>query len=205
MRRRSPITITSERYAAVAHDLAWVPVSHNAGFAAIAGCGSRDARPESVLVAEVRTVAPGEWPLWRDLRLRALADAPEAFGSSLAEWEKADERRWRRRLEEVPFNVVAVVDDVPIGQASGTAAGEDRRVELISMWVAPEARGAGVACALVDAVAEWARGAGAIEVRLSVRRANEHAIRLYERTGFVQVDEPGDEAAELAMVRTLHI
>lgn len=150
-------------------------------------------------------MAPGEWPLWRDLRLRALADAPEAFGSSLAEWEKADERRWRRRLEQVPFNAIAVVDDVPIGQASGTAADEDRRVELISMWVAPEARGTGVACALVDAVADWAHGAGATAVRLSVRRANEHAIRLYRRTGFVHVDEFEDKPAEVAMVRTLHI
>ena len=32
--------------------------------------------------------------------------------------------------------------------------------------------------ALVDAVTEWARGADAVEVRLSVRRANDRAIRL---------------------------
>lgn len=156
-------------------------------------------------MAEVRTLAPDDWRLWRDVRLKALADAPEAFGSTLTDWDAANERRWRRRLEEVPFNVIATINGVAIGQASGTAAGEDGRVELISMWVAPEARGTGAARELVDAVAEWARGVGAVGVRLSVRRANERAIRLYRRAGFIHVDEPGDEPAELAMTRTLHV
>ncbi|MBV9952123.1 MAG: GNAT family N-acetyltransferase [Acidimicrobiia bacterium] len=154
-------------------------------------------------MGDVRAVDPDAWRLWRDLRLRALADAPESFGSSLAEWETADERRWRQRLEEVPLNVVAFAGEVPVGQASGILANEDRRVELISMWVVPERRGTGVADALVDAVARWARGEGAVAVRLSVRRKNEHAIRLYLRTGFVHVDEPGDEPDEITMVRPL--
>src|SRR6476469_5237758 len=90
-------------------------------------------RAKSPFVEDVRAMAPDDWRLWRDLRLSALADAPEAFGSSLADWETADERRWRRRLEDVPFNVIALTGDVPVGQASGTTASEDRRVELISM------------------------------------------------------------------------
>ncbi len=32
----------------------------------------------------VRTFAPHEWPTYKDLRLRALADSPDAFGSTLA-------------------------------------------------------------------------------------------------------------------------
>jgi hypothetical protein len=71
--------------------------------------------------------------------MRALADAPEAFGSSLGEWEAADERRWRQRLDDVPFNVIAISDGLPVGQASCTAADEDGCVRLISMWVAPGA------------------------------------------------------------------
>ena len=157
-----------------------------------------------MLVAEVRTVAPDDWRPRRDVRLRALAGAPEACGSSLAEWATADERRWRQRLEDVPFNVIAISNGLPIGQASGTAADDHGRVELISMWVAPEARGTGTARALVDAVTDWARAVDAVGVRLSVRRANKRAIRLYVETGFIRIDEDGDEPAELAMVRPLH-
>jgi ribosomal protein S18 acetylase RimI-like enzyme len=108
----------------------------------------------------------------------------------------------------VPYNAVAVTaEDQLVGQVGGTTL-DGGRAELLSLWVAPEARGAGVGEALVEAVCRWAAtDAAAIAVRLSVRRTNDPAIRLYERTGFRHADpdtEPGDEPAELAMVRTLH-
>ncbi len=152
---------------------------------------------------ELRVLSPEDWELWRDIRLRALADSPEAFGATLTEWQSADQDRWRQRLSAVPFNVVAVVSDEVVGQASGTPLDDEQRVELISMWVAPSARGSGVADALVAAVRDYAERAGAIAVRLSVRRFNERAIGMYERAGFVLADESGDEPAEIAMHRPL--
>ena len=145
-------------------------------------------------------LTPDDWQLWRDVRLRALADAPGAFGSTLAAWKPAGEDRWRDRLTAVPFNVVAFVGDDAVGQASGTELDANQRVELISMWVAPSARGTGVGDTLIAAVKDYAHRAGARALRLSVRRNNERAIGLYARAGFVLADEPGDEPAELAMV-----
>jgi ribosomal protein S18 acetylase RimI-like enzyme len=148
---------------------------------------------------QLRVLSPDDWELWRDTRLRALADSPDAFGSTWAEWQFADEDRWRQRLSAVPFNVVAVVGDQAVGQASGTQLDGEQRVELISMWVAPSARGSGVADALLAAVKNYAERVGAIAVRLSVRRLNERAIGMYQRASFVLADEPGDEPAEIAM------
>ena len=71
------------------------------------------------------------------------------------------------------------------------------------MWVAPEARGQGTADSLISAVAGYGREVGAREIRLSVRRANPRAIRVYERVGFDAAEEPGDEPAELAMIMSL--
>lgn len=148
---------------------------------------------------ELRVLLPDEWELWREVRLRALADAPEAFSSTTANWVNAEEGSWRQRLTEVPFNLVAIVNEVPVGQVSGTEVGRECSVELISMWVDPCRRRTGVADALVTAVKNHARQAGANSVRLSVRRLNTRAIHLYERTGFVLAGQPGDEPGEIAM------
>jgi ribosomal protein S18 acetylase RimI-like enzyme len=138
-------------------------------------------------VVEVHRLSPDDWRLWRIVRLQALEDAPYAFGTSLSEWQGDGdlERRWRHRLEDVPFNVVAVVDGRPVGQGSGTAPDDRLSVELISMWVAPISRGNGIGEALIDAVVGWAEEIGARCVSLAVKEGNSHAIALYERTGFV--------------------
>ena len=75
---------------------------------------------------ELKVLGSDDWRLWKEGRLRALADAPEAFGASFAQWEAADEDRWRQRLTEVPFNVVAIEDGIVVGQASGTALDGER-------------------------------------------------------------------------------
>jgi len=56
--------------------------------------------------------------------------------------------------------------------------------ELISMWVAPFARGQGVSDSLVAAVVQWARGQRAVKIALAVFESNEHARALYRRHGF---------------------
>jgi ribosomal-protein-alanine N-acetyltransferase len=56
--------------------------------------------------------------------------------------------------------------------------------ELEFVLVMPEARCRGIGSALVQAVAEWARGFHADEIGLEVRESNARAVRLYERCGF---------------------
>jgi GNAT superfamily N-acetyltransferase len=156
-------------------------------------------------VITLRTLDPDGWTEWRALRLAALREAPYAFSSRLVDWEgEGDtERRWRDRLETVPFNVIAFLDGRAAGQVSGTARRSDGSVMLVSMWVAPIARGQGVGDALVDAVIEWAREQSANHVVLDVVPANVHAIALYERHAFSQTGHT-NENDELEMTRQLH-
>jgi ribosomal protein S18 acetylase RimI-like enzyme len=144
-------------------------------------------------VIELRVIAPDDWRTWRRLRLAALAEAPYAFGSRLADWQGDGDReeRWRARLG-IPgsFNVIAVLDGEPAGLASGVPAPPG--AELISMWVSPAARGHGVGDHLVQAVARWARDAGAEVLRLAVVPGNENATTLYRRNGFQLTGELGD-------------
>jgi ribosomal protein S18 acetylase RimI-like enzyme len=60
----------------------------------------------------------------------------------------------------------------------------DRLLEVETVTVLPEARGAGIGTALMDAIEARARELGIGYLSLSVRTANEGARRLYERRGF---------------------
>ncbi|MGW7692845.1 GNAT family N-acetyltransferase [Streptomyces asiaticus] len=161
-------------------------------------------------MVRLRVVTTDDWPLWRDVRRTALAEAPHAFKSRLADWHRGGEERWRARLE-MPgaYHVVALLDDRAVGMAGGMPGdGDGRPPELRSVWVSPEARGHGVGGRLIAAVETWALRTGATALRLAVIPGNAPAIALYERHGFAATREPGDLLAdgvtrELVMVKAL--
>jgi ribosomal protein S18 acetylase RimI-like enzyme len=136
---------------------------------------------------EIRKLTTDDWELWREVRLQALSEAPDAFSSVLADWQgDADiESRWRNRLRAVPFNVIAVMGDQPAGQASGTDPDADGYVDVLSMWVAPDLRRQGVGRALVESVFRYASSQASQGMKLDVRRTNDRAIAFYERCGFL--------------------
>ncbi len=144
----------------------------------------------------VRTLAAHEWPLYRALRLRALVDAPAAFGSTLTEAQTRTENDWAWLLN---LGVTSGRDRPLVAEIAGTAAGmawakvdaaDPGLVNLYQMWVAPEARGHGVAGALLDAAIDWARARAARAMGLGVVCGNDAARRLYERAGFRDVGAP---------------
>ncbi len=145
----------------------------------------------------VREVGPDDWELFRQVRLAALAEAPSAFGSRHADWLDAEPKRWQARLRDVPLNLVLIMEGQPVAMVSGTEPVDDT-VELISLWVAPPARGHGVAEEAVHRVQGWARAQGARRLVLSVKIANAPARRLYERLGFELGPAP-DDPDELVM------
>lgn len=143
---------------------------------------------------ELRELTSDDWQVWRELRLAALTDAPTAFGSQLADWVDAEEKRWRARLE-IPGgrNVIAALDGTPVGMASGLPDDdEDGVVHLVSMWIAPAGRGKGIGDRLMAQVEQLARDASAHTLKLSVVEGNDKAHALYLRSGFADTDEPGD-------------
>ena len=133
---------------------------------------------------EIQRLADHELERFRALRLRSLRDAPGAFGTTYegaAAWPR---NAWSRAFSSL-VAFVAVVDGRDVGLVR---AARDPNVEdaarLGSLWVAPEARGAGAGEALVHAVSAWARAQGLSRVVLDVSDDNAPAIALYERLGF---------------------
>jgi GNAT superfamily N-acetyltransferase len=134
-------------------------------------------------VSVVRLIA-GEGQRWRSVRLRALQEAPYAFGTTFEEASRWPDVRWEQQVIEFA-TFVAVVDGHDVGVARGAAHSERADVrELISMWVAPSARRQGIGGMLIDAVADWARTDGARVLVLDVVEHNAAAIALYAGCGF---------------------
>ncbi len=147
-----------------------------------------------------------DWPLWRCLRLQALEDAPDAFGSTLAQWSGVNdlEERWRDRLRSCGTAIVCIVDQQPAGMVATTPP-IATETELQSMWVAPQFRGSGVGDQLVVAILDWARQHELRQVRLRVRLMNLVAQRLYQRHGFIDAGKPPDEVHGVCEIEMVHL
>lgn len=134
---------------------------------------------------------PAEWRRLRSIRLRALRDAPDAFGSTYEEANGWSAEVWSDQLRDLP-TVVAVKDGCDVGMVR-YEPDRSRPLHgwLISMWVDPTARRMGVGSALVDAIIERARAAGVTTLLLDVADGNAAAIALYEAKGFTPNGERG--------------
>jgi len=148
----------------------------------------------------------------RALRLRALADTPMAFGSTLAREQAFAEEVWHERAQRDAAGVdnvtfVAERDGRWLGIVTGLARDpdvpHDPRPELVAMFVCPEARGSGLGGALVDAVVGWARERRAAGLTLWVTATNTRALALYTRHGFRRTGEskPLDHSPALESIR----
>lgn len=135
----------------------------------------------------VRRLDPDEWATWRDLRLRSLADAPDAFGSTLAREQAFTEADWLLRMRSMP--VIAFVDGAP-ASLGGAFRAEDGVAQVVAMWTAPEFRRRGLAWLVLDEVVRLARSEGR-RVVLDVTRGNHAARTAYERYGFVATGKAG--------------
>lgn len=167
------------------------------------------------MMPTVRAFQAHEWRLYRDLRLAALRDAPDAFGSTLEREEAFPEDEWIERLATgagSPLDYPMVVEDAS-GRAVGLgwariAPSDMESATLYQVWIHPSARRQGAAVELLESAVRWAREAGASVMMLHVALGPDSAISFYQRAGFVEIGicsplRPGSERLQQAMRRLL--
>ena len=144
------------------------------------------ARNNQVAFGTKRRLETSDVAAYRELRLESLKGHPEAFGSS---WEFEMEKPiswWSQRLET---NIVfgGWVNRSPLVGLAGLRVQDAVKVRhkgvLVGMYVRSEARGTGLAAALVQQVIEHARTV-VEEIRLTVVASNAPARGLYSAAGF---------------------
>jgi len=151
----------------------------------------------------IRRIHQDDGPVLRDLRLRSLADAQEAFGQrredaasqSDAEWTAAarvasqgERRAW--------FIAEAIDQDGRRKRTLGIVLGRRRPPDtlmIFSMWVDPGARHGRLGTRLIAIAEDWAATWGGRRSVLWVFGSNEPAIRFYLRIGY-QAEPEGEDA-----------
>jgi ribosomal protein S18 acetylase RimI-like enzyme len=164
---------------------------------------------------EIHQAGPDDWSSVRDVRLRALRDAPDAFGSTFVNEAENDEDRWRSwmtgwegAVDQVLF--ASIESGAWVGIALGVRwGGEADATHLYAMWVDPARRRRGAGRALVDAVVDWARALPDVRrIVLAATVSNPAAIALYDRCGFADTGErtplrDGSEIPTMLMARSV--
>jgi len=126
---------------------------------------------------------------YKAVRLRALQDTPNAFGSTYARESQFSEADWQNRAANLctprSIGYLAHQQDEYCGIAAAFLNEQDpQHAELVSMWVAPAHRRSGTGQLLIDAIESWARRNAAHTLQLMVTSNNLAAISFYKRLGF---------------------
>lgn len=128
--------------------------------------------------------------LW-SLRLKALRDNPEAFGSTYEETLQRGKESYRQRLRQPhaeTFYIGAFEEDSLVGMVGFFREAGTKSLHkgyIISMYTAPEQRGRGVGKALVtEAIAQARTIPGVEQLHLAVVTTNTAARQLYRSLGF---------------------
>ena len=159
----------------------------------------------------VRVLEESEWALYRDVRLRALAESPESFTTNLADEADRDEQFWRERITR-SHRLLAERGSVPQGIVSlGQYEPDPSAAEVFGLYVIPDARGTGVSWRLVEAAAALAIQQGYVQLYYWVGTDNARAVGFAKNFGFQTTDyrRPARSASglqpseEIAMVMWL--
>jgi len=139
-----------------------------------------DAQPGAVTVRGLR---PDDWPAVRAIYEEGIRGGNATFETETPSWERWDAAHPELRL-------VAERDGIVVGWTAlsrPSARHCYRGVGDVSVYVAEEARGAGLGRVLLEELVERSEQAGYWTLTAGVFRENEASIRLHKGCGFCEV------------------
>lgn len=150
----------------------------------------------------IRTLTTADIPAFRQLRLQALQECPSAFGATVENELALTAAQLHARLEGPSHSRLwgAWVQQQLVGSVSLShqlQAKVRHKAVLYAVYVAPAARGTGLARPLLEAAIAHARQQPDLrQLQLGVTVGNAPALHLYQSLGFV---EYGREPAALCV------
>ena len=136
----------------------------------------------------IRQLTSEDWPLWKSIRLEAVKQVPEAFGSSFEDEVLRSDADWQDSLKKSDIFGVFQGEDL-VGTA-GVFYHQQTKLQhkagLFGVYMQPRCRGLGLAGKLIATVIEHAK-TKALQLYCAVVVGNAPALKLYQHHGFVQI------------------
>lgn len=135
--------------------------------------------------SNIKLLNPQDLDAWKLIRLEALQDSPESFGSSYEEEVAHSDAEWVKGLNS--SDIFGVFKDNNLVACAGffslmTLKTKHRGV-LWGMYTKPAYRGKGLACALIQTIIHHAKSR-VIQLHLTCVTSNVGALALYQKQGF---------------------
>jgi len=119
------------------------------------------------------------------------AELAESFAGGF-EVARSRDPRPEQMMAPLGAFLVAMSDDLPVG-CVGLKGDGGEVAEVKRLWVAPAARGLGLAYRLMEEIEEAAHALSITTLRLDTNRALAGALHLYRRLGWTEIDRFNDD------------
>ncbi|MFT6125281.1 MAG: GNAT superfamily N-acetyltransferase [Shewanella sp.] len=117
---------------------------------------------------QIRLLLMSDWEIYRRLRLLALQDSPDSFGSTYEREAEFTDEEWISRLNasnraKHALPLIAELDGVAVGLAWGQIHSSSSipmntdAAHVYQMWMSPRARGYGLSKLLLNSIIDWAK------------------------------------------------
>ncbi len=139
---------------------------------------------------EIITLQPSDWKDYKELRLRALKEEPQAFASTYDENIKLPDEFWQMRLEEAlagesQWLLFARQQDNLVGMAGAFVKDEKDTVHIIAVFVDKKYRGQGISKKLMNNLISAIKQNNEIRrLLVGVNPEQVAALNLYQNIGF---------------------
>lgn len=130
---------------------------------------------------------------YKNLRLEALLEEPQAFGSSYKDHKDLPDEKWQEwhsnyKSGERDWMVFAEMNGELIGMAGAYQTDENikkNEANIIAVYVTKKARGNGVSKLLMNKLLNVLKNSLIKKAKLAVNKDQTAAVKLYESFGFI--------------------
>lgn len=151
---------------------------------------------------EVRELTAKDLSLWKEIRLKALKECPEAYGASYEEQRDFDDEFFLKQIQET--NLFGAFDGSQLIGTIGLSIHDSEKTKhkgsIYAVYVHPNYRSNGIGDTLLKHVIGYAK-AFLLQLNLSCAVQNQAAYSLYEKHGFELI---GTEPLSLKVGDTIY-